>query len=142
MDFDSLSWAIAEGSDGGAPFCIRFREFSDSFPRERYPHRLNLFWSLLAPTHSGMASEPDTDALHLFENRLVPAVESDNQAILSMALSGKNQKEFVFHAIDHHEFLRRLTEIPQEEERYPIRIYHHEDLSWDYDKRVLADIHP
>ena len=140
MNFDALAWSVADGSHDGSPIVIRFRQFPDSFPRADYPHRLNLFWSLAVPAENGLPSKSDTEALHLFEDRLVAAVETDNQAILSVVLTGKNQREFVFQTTATQDFLRRLTEMPQEEKRYPIQIEYNEDATWDYFDRVIRDI--
>jgi hypothetical protein len=140
MNFDTLGWSIVKGSHDGSPIVIRFRQFPVSFPRIDYPHCLNLFWSLAAPTDQGLPSTSDSESLSLFEDRLVGVVEPDNQAILSTVLTGKNQREFVFHTRDPQDFLRRLTEMPQEQERYPIQIQHSHDETWDYVDRVIRDI--
>ena len=68
------------------------------------------------------------------------AVENDNHSILSMVLTGKGQREYVFHASNANGFLQRLTAMPQEKDRYPIEIKSFEDVDWDYVDSVLGDI--
>jgi hypothetical protein len=75
-----------------------------------------------------------------FEDRLVAATESDAQSVLSLVVTGKNQREYVFHTKSTEEFLQRLTEMPQETEPYPIEIHHTADAEWEYVDRVLGDI--
>lgn len=140
MDFDALSWSVAEGYCNDLPIIIRFRQFPDSFPRADYPHRLNIFWSLVSPADSGQPSDVELRQLHDFEDHLLAAVEPDNQAILAIVLTANNQREFVLHTRETDDFIRRLTEMPQEEVRYPIEIHHNEDAIWDYVVRILADI--
>ena len=64
MDFDSLTWVVAEGDSDGRPLFIRLREFPKEFPTSKYP--------------------------------------------------------------------KRLTNIPQEKERYPIKIERYDDPDWSY----------
>ncbi len=57
-----------------------------------------------------------------------------------MVLTGGGQREYVFHTVDPSGFVQRLTEMPQEEERYPIAIYRYADPEWSYDQAVLDGI--
>ena len=75
----------------------------------------------------------------VFEDRLVDATEHDEQAVLSMVLTGNGQREYVFHTRSTDEFLRRLTEMPQEIEAYPIEMHYTEDAVWEYVDRVLGN---
>jgi len=140
MDFDEIPWSIAEGFHDGMPLLTRFRNFEQAFPRDRYPQRLNIFWRFLNPAHNGLPSTADSSKAEVFEDRLVEAVENDNQSILSMVLTGKGQREYVFHASDTGEFLRRLSGMPQERDRYPIEINSSSDAKWEYVDRVLEDV--
>jgi len=140
MKTDKIGWSIAEGMHEGKPMIIRYRGLDQSFPRNRYSQRLNIFWTFAAPTVQGLPSSGDSSRVRLFEDRLIKAVEGDGQSILSMVLTGKGQWEFIFHTTDVKEFLRRLTEMPQEKERYPIEIDHSEDTGWNYVNGVLDGV--
>ena len=140
MNFDKIPWSIAEGIDEGMPVITRFRNFDQSFPRSRYPKRLNIFWKFSNPKDNGLPSPEDSVQAEAFEDRLVEAVENDNHSILSMVLTGKGQREYVFHTSNANEFLQRLTAMPQEQDRYPIEINSFEDVDWNYDGSVLGDI--
>ena len=76
----------------------------------------------------------------VFEDRLVSATEPDAQTVLSLVVTGKNQREYLFQTKDTSEFLRRLTDMPQENAPYPIEIHHVVDAEWEYVDRVLGDI--
>ena len=84
------------------------------------------------PDHEGLATKEELEKLHSFENRLVDAVELDESAVLAAVLTGRNEREFVFFAKEPKDFVRRLTEMPQEKDRYPIQIRLNQDPSWSY----------
>ena len=142
MNFDDFGWSVAQGSHDALPVLTRFRQFPASFPRADFPHRLNFFWSFVTPTDAGLPSPDDSQAASTFEDRLIDAVEPDSQAVLCAVLTGRGMREFVFQTTDPGDFLRRLTEMPQEEEPYPIQIQHEEDPTWDYFDRVTGATHP
>ncbi len=136
---DDAAWAIAEGHTGEYPFQLRFRRMPLGFPRGDYPKRLNIFWSMAAPDDEGLATEAELAAMHVFEDRLIPAVEQDESAWLVAVLTGRSEREFVFQVADPDLFLRRLTEMPQEAERYPIELNLADDPEWAYYDAVLPD---
>ena len=139
MKFDEIAWTVAEEMHDNKPVIIRFRNLNQTFPRNSYPQRLNIFWTFSMPTELGLPSPDDSSKAQLFEDRLIEAVETEGHAILSMVLTGKGQREFVFHAFNVNEFLQRLTQMLQEKERYPIEINFAEDVEWDYVDRVLGE---
>ena len=141
MNHDQFTWAVAQSTNNENPFFISFAEIKDYIERTSFPHRLNIFWELREPDPgSNLPSNQDHDETRIFEGRLVEAIEKEGHSILIMVLSGKGQKEYVIQTIDPNLFLKSLTNMPQEEERYPIEIIHNEDDTWDYYDRVLSDI--
>jgi len=129
---DSAAWTLAEGHTGEYPFIVRYRLFSQDFPRDVYPKRLNIFWSMTLPDENGLPSPEEAGFLETFENRLVAAVEKDKTAWLVAIVTGRSEREFVFHLQQPQQFLQRLTDMPQEDERYPIEIHLEEDPGWLY----------
>lgn len=138
--FGEMTWVVAEAHTGEYPFQVRWRQFAEQFPFADFPHRLNIFWALRYPTDEGMASVEDLVELHVFEKRLAEAVENDKFAVMSVALTGRKDREFVFHTSDPKAFVRRLSEMPQEEAPYPIQIQANKDPSWEYVHGVMSDI--
>jgi hypothetical protein len=140
MTFDSLTWGAAEGEHDNHPLLVRFREIPKTFPRSRYPERLNIFWEMSATDENGLPTDEEFDRLATFENRLVPVVERDGQSILVGVLTCNGEKEFIFHTADVSEFMERLRNIPQEEEeRYPITIQKYDDSGWSYFESVIPN---
>jgi hypothetical protein len=140
MNLESLPWSCVENQDEVGPILFRFRQFDPMFQRAEFPQRLNIFWRMRQPTDHGLPTQSEFQETRDFEDRLVSAVESDTHSILTLVLVGKNMKEWVFQTPDPQAFLERLTNMPQEEERYPIEILHTEDPTWDYFDRVIGDL--
>ncbi|MGC1174597.1 DUF695 domain-containing protein [Polaromonas sp.] len=136
---DTAVWAIAEGHTGEYPFQVRSRRFSAGLQRSEYPKRLNIFWSMRLPNEAGLATKAELDDLHIFENRLVAAVEQDQSVILAAVLTGRAEREFVFYLQQPQLFLKRLTNMPQEQERYPIEIHFADDPDWAYFDELLPN---
>jgi hypothetical protein len=135
--FDSIGWSVAEGQTDSYKFQVRYRRFEKAFPRTHYPNRLNIFWNVSLPDQEGLATKEELEKLHSFENRLIDTVELDESAILAAVLTGRKEREFVFFAKDPKDFVRRLTEMPQENDRYPIQIHLDQDPSWEYFDEII-----
>jgi hypothetical protein len=140
MDLESIAWTGADGVYVDHPLLIRFREFDEAFPKGRYPIRLNVLWQMVESDVNGWPTDSEFEKLSTFEDRLVEAVEQDNQSILTVVLTYNGTKEFVFHSEDEAVFLDRLTNMPQEAERYPITIHKNLDAAWDYFKSMTASV--
>ena len=140
MDLDSLPWTVIQGRNSEGVVLFRHRQFTPDFPKADYSHRLNVFWTSTASDENGLPESEESDRMHVFEDRLVGATEIDAQSVLSLVVTGKGQREYVFHTRSTDDFLRRLTEMPQEEAPYPIEIHHVVDPEWEYVDRVLGDI--
>jgi hypothetical protein len=140
MDFDSIPWVGADGDYNGRPLLMRLRQFAKEFPASKYPQRLNVTWTMSEPDENGLPTDEEFHRLAAFENRLVEAVEPDEQSILLGALTCNGEKEFIFQTADPSEFLKRLTDMPQETERYPIIIEKYDDPDWDYFEAVMSQL--
>lgn len=132
LDLEQLPWSVAEGATDEYEFQIRFRKFPESINTKAYPIRLNIFWQMDECFENGYPTEEELKRVHTFENRIVDAVEHDNFSIMSIVLTGNGQREFVFHTSDSHEFIDRLTNMPQEDDPYPLEIHSNDDEEWEY----------
>jgi Family of unknown function (DUF695) len=142
MEFESLARALAEGEFDGHPLLIRFRSFPQDFERTAFPERINVCWAMSDPDKQGLATPEEAMQLEAFEDRLVEAVESDQHSVLSVVLTCEGKREFVFHTADVAGFLQRLTDMPQEDLRYPIELHHSEDAEWEYDASIIPSERP
>ena len=137
MTFDSLTWAGAEAEYENHLLLITFREIPKTFPRSRYPERLNVFWKMSEADENGLPTEDEFNRIDLFEARLVPAVEDDQHSILVGVLTCNGDREYIFQTGDIPGFMERLTNMPQETERYPITIHKYDDPDWSYFDSVI-----
>lgn len=137
MKFDSFEWIGAEAEYDQHPLLVRFREVPPTFPKSKYPERLNIFWKMAEQNDNGLPTEQEFIRLEAFEDYLVGAVEHDGHSILVAVLTCNGEKEFVFHTADVPGFISRLTSMPQERERYPITIHRFHDPSWSYFESVI-----
>jgi hypothetical protein len=137
MAFDSITWAAAEGEFDNHPLLMTFREIPETFPKSNYPHRLNIFWTMSEPDENGLLTEQEFPAIEVFEDRLLQAVEHDEQSILVCVITCNGQREYIFYTADVEGFRERLTDMPQAEERYPIEIHRYDDPGWNYFESVI-----
>lgn len=136
MNLDSSTWTIMESEYDGHLLLIRLREFPNGFPNSKYPQLINIFWKLSESDENGLPTEKEFTRLETFEDRLVNAVEHDEHSIFVGSLSCNGEKEFIFYTADVPGFLDRLTNMPQENERYPITIQSEDDPDWSYFRAV------
>jgi len=129
---DTAAWALLEGHTGEYPFVIRYRQIPPDFLYNEYPKRLNVFWTMERPDENGFPSPEEAKNLDTFENRLVAAVEQDESAWLVAIITGRAEREFVFYLQQPQRFLQHLTNLPQEQDPYPIEIHCQEDPDWSY----------
>jgi len=139
MTFESIPWGVSEAEHDNHLLFVRFRRIPKTFPKSSYPRRLNIFWKMSEADQNGLPTEEEFDRLATFEDRLVLAVEKDDHSILAGALTCDGEKEFIFHTADVKEFMARLRNMPQEEERYPITIQQHDDPHWSYVGSVIPN---
>src|SRR5215470_10806983 len=105
MNLDALPWTGIEARNDEGTILVRHRQFPDGFPKGDFPHRLNVFWQMPDASPSGMPDAAESDRMSVFEDRLVEATELDEQSVLAMVLTGKGQREYVFHTRSTDEFL-------------------------------------
>ena len=82
------------------------------------------------PDENGLLTEQEFPAIEVFEDRLLQAVEHDRHSILVCVITSNGQREYIFYTGDVEGFRDRLTDMPQEEERYPIEIHRYDDQGW------------
>jgi len=92
------------------------------------------------PDENGLPTEEETNRLEVFEERLVGAVEDDEHSMLVGVLTCNGQREFIFHTGDVPGFMERLTDMPQETERYPITIQKYDDPDWSYLESIVSGV--
>lgn len=132
LELEKIGWIIAESHAGHYAFQRRVRDLNGLIPKTCFPLRMNIFWSISEPDECGYASKSELERLHSFETRLIDAEEANDFSILTAVLTGRSEREFVFYTREKKEFMQRLSQMPQEPDRYPIRINSNDDPTWQY----------
>ena len=135
MAFDNIQWTMVEGLVDQVPFSLRHRDFSSLFPVKVYPYRVSLTWTMTRTSINGLGSRAEIAFMQVFEKVVLDLVEKDRHAILSLVISSKNEREFVFHTKEHNEFLKRLALLPQLDDPFPVQVQSFDDENWLYDKQ-------
>ncbi len=63
MSSEDAVWTVAEQMYGKLPVLFRYRNFAQSFAREHYPHRLNIFWSVSGADATELPGEPELERM-------------------------------------------------------------------------------
>ena len=85
-----------------------------------------------------LPTNEEFERLERFEDRLIEAVEHDQHSILVLVLTTNGEREYGFQTADPDGFKQRLTDMEQEQERYPIEIHLYDDPDWDYYESVTS----
>jgi hypothetical protein len=128
-------WTLAEifnRESEALELLFRWRDIPRGVDRGQWPTLLIVTWENRFSTPEGFPVEREWDAMSDFELRLGEATEHDALAVMSLSLTGNKERMFLFHTKDVEEFSKRLHELPQEEQRYPIRIEKRDDPGWAY----------
>jgi len=124
-------WNGAEGTHNDKPLLIRFRPgFRTVTDISGYCMRLDIVWPFTQPDQSGLPGPEELEALEEFENHLVAAYEHDCHAVLTAVITNDGARQWFFYTSDVDECGRRLSEMPQKEEPYPIELTAEEDPDW------------
>jgi len=97
-----------------------------------YDRVLKVVWIYADENRGEMPSDTLSEQMETFEDRLCEAWENDGHAYLSAVLTFDGARQWVFYTGDVQECGRRLHEMPQEEERYPIELTTEADPEWTW----------
>jgi Family of unknown function (DUF695) len=131
---DNRGWILAQRQTDRGLSLIRIQKLEAAFPFGRYPERLNVIWSFRDMGPDETPSDEESAAMASFENRICAYIEETRQAILCVVFTEPGYREYVFHCDTTDSFLEALSEIPQEQDRYPIEIHHETDANGDFYK--------
>ena len=126
-------WASAEGVWADLPFFLRFRTpILEPSEIGSHIHRVDILWPY-AELNTGIPpSHEDSEAMDIFENRLVETLESNVTAVLTAVLIFDGAREWIFYTNDIEECVRLINEMPQDAEPYPIEVTTVKDEKWSF----------
>ncbi|MBS0265689.1 MAG: DUF695 domain-containing protein [Planctomycetes bacterium] len=97
-----------------------------------YHWRLVVLWAYAEDGSGELPSPEASEAMDVFEERICEAWGHDNHAVWVAVLTFDGARRWVFYTSDVEECGRRLAEMPQEQEPYPIEVEAEEDPKWLY----------
>lgn len=125
-------WVVAEGEIDNLPAFVRFRDSVESFISSGdYRHYLRIVWECEEADKLGIPSESEWEQLESFEDNLCTALEANDHAVLTFTMTNDALRQWVFYTQDVAESVRRINEMPQEKERFPIELSANEDPNWE-----------
>lgn len=132
MDLKTVPWVLAKGTLDGHSLMMRYRKFSEDFPKNEFPTRINMICSVKEQTESGLPTRSEYERLGMFEEHLMNAVEDDEDSVLAMVITSSGKREFVFHTADAESFKQRLNHVYETKTEYPVDLDLEEDDAWEY----------
>lgn len=112
---------------------FRYREgLCDVTDFTGYSRTLIVTWTYAHDGCTGIPSQSETSELEDFENRLVESFEHDFHAVLACVTTERGTRRWVFYTSDLSECERRINQVPQKSERYPIELVAKSDADWSY----------
>jgi hypothetical protein len=137
-------WSVAHGTVETGPYILRFRrELLAVKETSGYSQLLTILWPYADGDSGLMPSSEDHAAMVEFEEHLREAFEHDGHAIIAAILTFDGARQWVVYTDDFMECGRRIAEMPQNEDPYPIDMNTKDDPEWEYLRQeVLHGIQP
>ncbi len=124
-------WAMTHGERAAGPFVLRFRTpVLQAGETGTHLHRVSVLWPYAVEGTKAMPSPADSKQMGVFEERLCKAWEQGADAVLVAVLTFDGARQWVFYARDVGLCAKRISEMPQEKERYPIELTTERDPDW------------
>ena len=111
-------------------FTLRYRP--DLTPSESHSSLLRIIWMYADENAGVMPSDEDSAEMAEFEDLLVDALEADNLAILTAALTFDGARQWVWYTGDVPKCGERINSLPATVDPYPIEIDTLSDPKWEY----------
>jgi hypothetical protein len=129
----SDQWTLAEVSTDFGLGLLRYRTpVLNPGQVDGYDRVLRILWPYAEEDSGEMPDESDSEAMAEFENRLCAALETDAHAYLAAVLTFDGARQWVFYTSDVAECGRRLEDMPQNDDPYPIELDAFDDPDWSY----------
>jgi hypothetical protein len=135
-------WSITHGVGDVGPYVLRFQqELLPVSDTSGYSELLTILWPYAEEDTGALPSSADLAAMEVFEERLHAALEHDAHAVITAVLTFDGARQWVVYTSDFMECGQRITDMPQNEDPYPIEMHAKDDPGWDYlRKEVLHGI--
>ncbi|MFZ6747222.1 DUF695 domain-containing protein [Undibacterium sp. JH2W] len=134
-------WATATSKHRTNDSVIVFRylkEFKNSYNIKQYPDQVTLTWTYFG--NKGMPSTDERVKMDKFEDTLLPLLDKDNLATLTIVSTGNNVREWKYYAKSSSSFKRKLNLALKEFSDLPIEFQISPDPEWTVYKNFKAAV--
>ena len=131
MDLKKIPWALAKGARDGSSLMMRYRQFTDDFPKHNYPVRINVVCDFHERTNTGLPTQTEYTRLDVVEDELMEMAESDDSSVLAMVITSSGKREFIFQTSDADDFYQRVNNAYSNESNFGIDVSHDNEDEWD-----------
>lgn len=131
MDLKKIPWALAKGDKDGYSLMMRYRQFTDDFPKQDYPVRVNVVCDFHDRTNSGLPTQTEYTRLDMVENELMLLAEDDDSSVLAMVITSSGKREFIFQTSDADDFYKRVNSVYSNEPAYVFDLSHESEDDWN-----------
>ncbi|HDY7993111.1 TPA: DUF695 domain-containing protein [Vibrio vulnificus] len=122
-------WSIGTAEDGGRQLIVRYRAtIPDGVLPFVYPNMIAITWKF--ESKSGMPSPAEKELMNVLEDSISNIVEPQEQAFLTVVVTGNGVCEWQFYAKDHQEFMRLMNEALAGKPIFPIQVSLQKDPEW------------
>lgn len=124
-------WSCVRGKHDDDPFVFRYRNgLYNVTDFTGYSRLLIVTWTYFHDGCTGIPSQDESSELKDLENLLVESFEHDFHAVLASVLTERGTRRWYFYTSDMSECERRVNQMPQKPERYPIELVAKTDADW------------
>jgi hypothetical protein len=90
-------WDMLRGVDKGRPMLVRRRAASGLIGHPEYPYQVGIAIPCNDPDANGFPGKDELPQLDEIDDKLVAALQRDNESVLVIVITTGNMREFVFY---------------------------------------------
>jgi len=140
----SNRWVLADGTLNNEPITIRYRDLIE--PQQTggdYNHCVQISWSASeVDFETGYPSANELVKIDDFNQKLMAAIEKDEQAIVVMVIMCQGINQWILYSQDTQVLQTDLNTIPTDTGLYPIEIVAEDDSEWSIFSQLKNAIKP
>lgn len=128
----SNRWVLADGTLNDEPITIRYRdELESEHANGEYAQCVQISWTAAeVDEETGYPSENELLKIDGFNQKLMAAIESNEQALVVMVIMCQGINQWILYCKDTTQLQSDLNTIPTDTGLYPIEIVAEEDAQW------------
>jgi hypothetical protein len=125
------SWSVFRGQSEGKPLFARANLALKAFiGHPRYAHQVEILIQFRSPDDNGFPQSEESAQLMDLEDKLVPAMENDNEGILAAVITTNGFRRFIFYTSQPENIQPKLKSLQLQFAGHTIQGTVTEDRNW------------